>query len=67
VTTPTLWLVAGADRVADAAATRRFRARISAPTHYCEFEGFEHEVFNELERHLVMERMGRFVDELFPV
>ncbi len=62
---PSQWLVAGGDRIADPESTRRFRARVRSPSRYAEFEGFEHEVFNETGRAHVFARLRDFVSEQF--
>ncbi|HUJ59533.1 MAG TPA: lysophospholipase [Kofleriaceae bacterium] len=46
---PTLWLVGGADPIADPAASRRVADRVPGAD-YRELAGFRHEVFNETER-----------------
>lgn len=65
VTLPTLWLVAGADRVADAEVTRGLRPRLPAAT-YHDLEGMEHEVFNERERGRVFALLRDFLDQVLP-
>jgi alpha-beta hydrolase superfamily lysophospholipase len=60
---PTLWLVAGGDRIADPAATRAVHERITAPTRYEEYADMHHEVFNELERGRVFDTLLTFLDE----
>lgn len=66
IATPTLWLVAGADELVDAAATREVHQRIEAPSEYVEYEGMYHEVFNEVERARVLTRLRDFAREHFP-
>lgn len=63
---PTLWLVAGADRVADAAVTRSLQARLPPSATYHELDGMEHELFNERERGRVFELLRGFLDQLLP-
>jgi alpha-beta hydrolase superfamily lysophospholipase len=63
---PSLWLVAGGDRVADPERARALRGKVQAPARYTEFEGFEHEVFNEVERAQAFERLLDFAREHFP-
>jgi alpha-beta hydrolase superfamily lysophospholipase len=63
---PTLLLYAGADRIVDAAATRRFAqaAPRAVVTAHC-FEGLSHEIFNELDPRPVLERLRQWLDERF--
>jgi alpha-beta hydrolase superfamily lysophospholipase len=63
---PTLWLVSGSDRVADAAVTRTLHARLSSPSTYHELAGLEHEVFNERERGRVFGLLRDFLDQVLP-
>ena len=63
---PTLLLYAGADRIVDAAATRRF-AQAAPPavvTAHC-FDRLAHEIFNELDPQPVLARLRRWLDERF--
>jgi alpha-beta hydrolase superfamily lysophospholipase len=61
---PTLLLAAGDDRVVDAEATRRFVDRAPAERLTCmEWPGLFHEVLNEPERAIVLERIVRWLDE----
>lgn len=53
---PTTWLVAGGDRIADPAQTRRVADRV-AGADYHQFDGFQHEVFNEVDRGSVFDRL----------
>lgn len=48
ISVPLLFLVAGADRIVDAAATREFQRRCSTATVFHEYEGACHEVLNEV-------------------
>lgn len=63
---PTLLLYAGADRLADPQGSRAFAA--AAPqgvvTAHC-FEPLFHEIFNELEREPVFDRLRQWLDERF--
>lgn len=61
---PTLWLVSGSDRVADAAVTRMLQARLRAPSTFHELSGLEHEVFNERERGRVFGLLRDFLDQV---
>lgn len=63
---PTLWLVSGDDRIADAAVTRTVHARLRAPSTYHELAGLEHEVFNERERGRVFELLSAYVQQVLP-
>jgi len=47
---PTLWLVAGSDKIADPDATRAVHQRLVSESEYHEFPDLEHEVFNEIDR-----------------
>lgn len=64
---PTLWLVSGADRIADAAVTRSVHARVRAPSTYHELEGLEHEVFNERERGRVFALLREYLEQALMV
>ena len=64
---PTLWLVAGGDKIADPSRSRMVHSRLRAPSEYHEFPGMHHEVFNEVDRAAVFERLRRFLGETFPV
>lgn len=50
LTVPSLWLLAGADRVADPRATRAVFERAGGDKHLVWYDGFFHEVFNEQHR-----------------
>lgn len=63
---PTLWLVSGGDRIADAAVTRTLHARLRAPSTYHELAGLEHEVFNERERGRVFGLLREYLDQVLP-
>lgn len=58
---PTLWLVAGGDRVTDPEATRQVHSQLRAPSRYREFPQMHHEVFNELDREQAFELIREFV------
>ena len=64
--TPTLWLVAGGDRIADPALTRAVHARVRAPSVYREFPDMHHEVFNEVDRGDAFAMITAFFDERIP-
>ena len=66
INVPTMWLVAGADLIADPAATRRVHHRLRAPSRFIELPGFYHECFNERERGRVFEHMTQFLESRFP-
>lgn len=61
ITTPTCWLVAGDDPIADAAASRRLQQRLKAPSEFHELAGFRHEVFNEAQRSVPFALMRTFI------
>ncbi len=59
---PTLWLVGGADPIADPARSRAVADSIrGAPVEYHDLAGLKHEVFNESTRGEVFELLTRFV------
>jgi lysophospholipase len=60
---PTTWLVAGADRVVDPAASRRVASRVPAAK-YHDLAGYKHEVFNETERGKVFDEVTRTLKAL---
>jgi alpha-beta hydrolase superfamily lysophospholipase len=62
---PTLWLVAGEDRIVDPVATRALHRRIRAESSYLELDGMHHEVFNEVDRDRVFDLVRSFVEENF--
>ncbi|RMH42437.1 MAG: alpha/beta hydrolase [Deltaproteobacteria bacterium] len=64
---PTLWVVAGGDRLADPAATRAVHARLRAPSVYREYPGWHHEVLNEVDRQRVFDEIRAFAKQHFPV
>lgn len=49
VRVPTTWIVAGDDRIADPSASRRVAAKVPRAA-YHELAGYQHEVFNEVDR-----------------
>ncbi len=61
ITTPTLWLVGGADVVANPAQSRKVAAKMPNATLRV-FEGYRHEVFNETERTKVFTELTSFLD-----
>jgi alpha-beta hydrolase superfamily lysophospholipase len=50
ISVPTVWLVGGADPIADPARSRAVQARITAPSVFHDLVGLRHEVFNEVDR-----------------
>lgn len=66
LTVPNLWLVAGDDQIADAAAARAVHDRVRCPTVFKELEGMQHEVFNERERAAVFAEIAPFIEAHFP-
>lgn len=63
---PSLWLVAGADQLADPDAARAVHDRVRSPSRYEDLAGFEHEVFNERDRASVFAKIGPFIEAHFP-
>ena len=61
ITTPTCWLVAGDDPIADAAAARRVQRSLKAQSEFHELAGFRHEVFNEAQRSVPFALMRKFI------
>lgn len=62
---PALIMQSGDDRLADPAATRSWADNAPADlVDYVEWDGFYHEMFNELEREQVFARMERWLDAL---
>ena len=66
VTIPTLWLVAGEDRLADPEVARRIHQKVRAPTRYVDLPGMFHEVFNEVDRERVFGHLTSFIVDRFP-
>jgi alpha-beta hydrolase superfamily lysophospholipase len=62
---PTLWLVAGEDRVVDPEVTRQVFDRTGGDRRWHRFDRLFHEVFNEPERGAVFEVMNGFLEEAF--
>lgn len=60
IATPTCWLVAGDDPIADPEASRHFQRRLLAANEFHELAGFRHEVFNEAGRDVAFRLMRRF-------
>jgi alpha-beta hydrolase superfamily lysophospholipase len=65
ITVPSLWVVAGADKIADPAAARRVHRRLRSPSRLHVFPEMYHEVFNECDRHEVFGDLIEFVTEVF--
>lgn len=61
ITTPTLWLIGGADVIANPAQSRKVAAKMPNATVKV-FEGYKHEVFNETERAKVFTELTSFLD-----
>jgi len=62
---PSLWLVAGGDRIADPAASRAVHARLRAPSTYREYPQMHHEVLNEVDRGDCFDEIRNFVKQYF--
>ncbi len=60
ITTPTLWLVAGNDQIADPNATRAIQKRVAARCDFHVFDDMQHEVFNEKGRDKVFSLLREF-------
>ncbi len=59
---PTLVLQAGADRLVDPAASRAFYQSLGTTDRQWQlYEGFYHEILNEVERHTVLDDIGRWL------
>jgi len=58
---PSLWLVAGADKIADPAAARAVHHRLRSESEYHELADAEHEVFNEIDRSVAYELLLEFL------
>lgn len=62
---PLLLLYAGDDLIADAAVTRRAAERLSAPdARVIRYDGYYHEIFNELGRERVFDDLAEWLDGL---
>lgn len=59
---PTTWLVAGADPIADPAASKRVAARVPN-ARYHDLAGLKHEVFNEVDRGKVFAEVTKVLSE----
>jgi alpha-beta hydrolase superfamily lysophospholipase len=67
ITTPTLWLVGGHDQIADPERARQVHDRMLSESDYHHLEGFEHEVFNEIDRARPFGLLGEALDRHFPL
>jgi alpha-beta hydrolase superfamily lysophospholipase len=65
VAVPSLWLVAGTDKLADPAQTRKVHMRLSSESSFHEFPDMYHEVFNETERAKVFKLVTDFCAQKF--
>jgi alpha-beta hydrolase superfamily lysophospholipase len=66
ITIPTLMLAAGRDWVVKVSAQQAFFRRLGSPIKQMEiFPEFSHAIFHEKGRHLLIERVRRFIDECF--
>jgi alpha-beta hydrolase superfamily lysophospholipase len=65
ITVPTIWLIGGADPIADAAVANTL-ARTVAKAEVHLLEGFLHEVFNETDRARPFELMAKAIDGFVP-
>jgi lysophospholipase len=63
LTVPTLWLVSGADAIADATCSRKVADRVRAPIAYHDLAGLKHEAFNESDRARVFSTLATWVSE----
>lgn len=64
ITTPTLVLSAGSDWVVKRSAQWKFFERLSSPVKQFELlPGMYHAIFHEKDRHLVVERVRKFIDD----
>lgn len=60
ITTPTLWLISGADTVASPAQSRKVAASMPSATVRV-FDGYRHEAFNETGRKAVFDELTKFL------
>ncbi len=65
IAVPTLWVVAGTDKLADPAQTRKVHLRLSSESSFHEFPDMYHEVFNEVERANVFKLITDFCNQKF--
>jgi acylglycerol lipase len=63
IAAPTLWLIAGDDKLADPAQSRKIAASMPRATVRV-FDGYRHEVFNEVQRATVFEELTGFLARL---
>jgi alpha-beta hydrolase superfamily lysophospholipase len=61
ISVPTIWLVGGADPIANPARSREVQKRLRAPSTFHDLTGMKHEVFNEVDRARVFGLMTEFV------
>jgi alpha-beta hydrolase superfamily lysophospholipase len=67
-TVPTLLMYAGDDKLVKAAGSDEFAAKAPpAVVHSQRFDGFYHEIFNEIEKERVFSVLRAWLDERFPV
>lgn len=66
IAVPTLWVVAGSDKLANPEQTRKVHTRLSSESSYHEFPEMYHEVFNETERAKVFHLVTAFCNQKFP-
>jgi len=65
IAVPSLWVVAGTDKLADPAQTRKVHMRLSSESSFHEFPEMFHEVFNETERAKVFKLVTDFCNQKF--
>jgi acylglycerol lipase len=61
ISVPTIWLVGGADPIADPTRSRAVQQRLRAPSTFHDLVGLKHEVFNETDRARVFGLLTDFV------
>jgi alpha-beta hydrolase superfamily lysophospholipase len=66
VRVPTLWLVAGGDEIADPKASRRVYDRLGGDKTIHVYEGYHHEVFNEVGRKEVLSTLVEWLSAKVP-
>ncbi len=66
ISTPVALLIAGDDRIADTEESERFFARLNAPKALHRYEGYYHELFNEIGRENVFRDLEVWLNDTLP-